>query len=147
MYLRILPLEEDEEDASVPWLEEDVPVSPTPTTSMQPLLNEAKAKENRWVEHALALIKKGRLTSEDALAWAAYHDSQQSLTLDPPALCALLPLFYEKAATPAMIKQGMDVQRQAIQYLNLGQIAVTTFDQPLFALAKLVQWKWPVTHG
>ena len=71
----VLPLEEDEEDAPVPWLEEDVPVSPTPTISMQLLLNEAKAKQNRWVEHALALIEKGELTSEDALAWAAYHDS------------------------------------------------------------------------
>ena len=59
----------------------------------------------------------------------------------------LLPLFYEKAATPAMVKHGMNVQRQVIEYLNPGQIPVTTFDQPLFALAKLVQWKWPDTHG
>ena len=25
--------------------------------------------------------------------------------------------------------------------------ALTTFDQPLFALAKLVQWKWPDVYG
>ena len=55
--------------------------------------------------------------------------------------------FYEKSATPAMIKHGMDVERQAIQFLNPGQIPITTFDQPLFALAKFVQWKWPDTHG
>ena len=42
-----------------------------------------------------------------------------------------------------MIKHGIDVQKWTIQYLNPGQIPVTTFDQPLFALAKLVQWKWP----
>ena len=128
-------------------LEEDRPV---PTTSVEPqqtCLDEAKAKEERWVEHALTLLEKGELTSEDVLTWAAYHASQQPPSEDPPALCALLPLFYEKAATPAMVKHGMDVQRQAIQYLNPGQIPVTTFDQPLFALAKLVQWKWPVTHG
>ena len=41
----------------------------------------------------------------------------------------------------------MDVERQAIQFLNPGQIPITTFDQPLFALAKFVQWKWPDTHG
>ena len=46
-----------------------------------------------------------------------------------------------------MIKHGMDVERQAIQFLNPGQIPITTFDQPLFALAKFVQWKWPDTHG
>ncbi len=65
----------------------------------------------------------------------------------PPALRALLPLFYEKSATLAMVKHGMDVQKQAVEYLNPGQIPVTTFDQPLFALAKLVQWKWPNIYG
>ena len=56
-----------------------------------------------------------------------------------PCVCALHPLFYEKAATPAMIKHGMDVKKWTIQYLNPGQIPVTTLDQPLFALAKLIQ--------
>ena len=39
-----------------------------------------------------------------------------------------------------MVKHG-------IEYLNPGQIPVTIFDQPLFALAKFVQWKWPDTYG
>ena len=46
-----------------------------------------------------------------------------------------------------MIKHGLDIQRQAIEWLNPGQIPVTTFDQPLFTLAKLVQWKWPDVYG
>ena len=41
----------------------------------------------------------------------------------------------------------MNVQKQAIEYINPGQISVTTFDQPLFALAKLVQLRWPAAHG
>ena len=97
--------------------------------------------------HGLALVEKEELTQQDAIAWAAYHALQQPPMEDPPVMCALLPLFYEKAATPAIIKHGMDVQKQAIEYLNPGQIPVTTFDQPLFALAKYVQWKWPATHG
>ena len=48
-----------------------------------------------------------------------------------------LPLFYEKSATPAMVRHDMDVQQKAIEYLNPGQIPVTTFDQPLFALCKI----------
>ena len=31
--------------------------------------------------------------------------------------------------------------------LNPGQVPVVTFDQPLFAIAKQVQWNWPSTHG
>lgn len=62
------------------------------------------------------------------------------------ALYALLPLFYEKSVIYTMIKHGMDVQRQAIQFLNTGQIPSTTFDQLLFALAKLAEWQFPATH-
>ena len=89
------------------------------------------------------------LTSgKDAIAWTTYHASCQPPTVeDPPALRALVPLFYEKSATPAMVKHRMNVQKQAIQYLNPGQIPVTTFDQLLFALAKFVQWKLPDAYG
>ena len=85
--------------------------------------------------------------ADNVLAWAAFHASQTIPIEDPQTLNALLPLFYEKAATPAMVKHGMYVQKLATEFLNLGQIPVTTFDQPLFALAKCVQWKWPDTHG
>ena len=63
------------------------------------------------------------------------------------ALTQLMPLFYEKAATAAMVKHGMVVQHCATEFLNPGQIPVTAFDAPLYALAKQVQWKWPATHG
>jgi hypothetical protein len=79
--------------------------------------------------------------------WAAYHAAMQPPIRDPPALCTLLPMFYKKAATHAMIEHDMDVIPQSIQFLNPGQIPVITFDQPLFAMAKFVQWTWPNTHG
>lgn len=65
---------------------------------------------------------------------------------DPPALSALLPLFYVKAATPVVIKHGMDVLKRKMKFLNPSQIPVIALDQPLFALAKMVQWRWPETH-
>ena len=45
----------------------DVPV-PLALMKQQTSLDEAKAKERRWVEHALALIEKGELTSDDYIA-------------------------------------------------------------------------------
>ena len=117
------------------------------TPPVQTCLEEAIVEENGWFNYALPLLEKELLMREDTLVWGAYHASHQPPLQDPPALRALLPLFYEKSATPAMVKHGMDVQKQAIEHLNPGQIPVTCFDQPLFALAKLVQWKWPTTHG
>ena len=55
----------------------------------------------------------------------------------------MLPLFYDKAASTAMIKHGMHIQKMITEHLNAGQVPVMTFDQPLFALAICVQWKWP----
>ena len=47
--------------------------------------------------------------------------------------------------TPAMIKHGIDVMKQATNLLNPPcQIPVITFDQ--LALAKLIQWQFPATH-
>jgi len=60
---------------------------------------------------------------------------------------ALLPLFQESAHTVAMIRHSMDVVKGAVEHLNTGQTPVLTFDQPLFALAKQIQWKWPEKYG
>ena len=35
----------------------------------------------------------------------------------------------------------------AIQHLNQGPVPVITYDQPLFALAKLIWWQWPEKYG
>jgi hypothetical protein len=59
----------------------------------------------------------------------------------------MLPLFYKKSSTPAMIKHGMDMIQQATEFLNPGQIPVITMDQPLFAIAKYVQWFLPEKYG
>ena len=45
-----------------------------------------------------------------------------------------------------MIKHSMDVVKNVVEHLNPEQTPVITFDQPLFALAKQIQWKWPETY-
>ena len=65
-------------------------------------------------------------------------------------LSALLPFFQfflESAHTVAMIKHSFCVVKSAVEHLNPGQIPVITFDQPLYALAKQIQWKWPDDYG
>lgn len=46
-----------------------------------------------------------------------------------------------------MIHHSMDIVKTAIDRLNPGQIPIIAFDQPLYALAKQIQWNWPTTHG
>jgi len=104
-------------------------------------------KEKRWLKHASQLLEKDEVERGDTVAWSAFHASMQDIIADPHALTQLLLLFYEKAATAAMIKHGMKVLCWAADFLNPGQIPVMAFDAPLYALAKYIQWNWPDTHG
>ena len=37
--------------------------------------------------------------------------------------------------------------KKAVQELNPSQVPVVTLDQPLYTIAKLIQWNWPDTYG
>ena len=76
-------------------------------------LDKGLEAENEWVQISKRLLKKEQIEKGDAIASAAYHASKKTPTHGLPALFAMLPLFYEKSATPAMNKHGMDIVKQA----------------------------------
>ena len=99
-----------------------------------------------WLKYAREVLDSKNETFSN-ISWAAYHASHQ-----PPqsyVICptALLPLFLESAHTVAMIKHSLHVIKSVIEHLNPGQTPVVTFDQPLYALAKQIQWKWPENYS
>ena len=46
-----------------------------------------------------------------------------------------------------MIRHVMDIVKQKVGFLNPGQTPVIAFDQPLYALAKHIQWNWSNIYG
>ena len=109
------------------------------STSFEGHIAEARLKENKWHSHAMPtrLMEKDNLDQTDAVVWSAYHASTHSSVVDTHVtLTQLLPLFYEKAATAAMMKHGMNMLRQATQFLNPDQTPIIALDAPLYALAK-----------
>lgn len=46
-----------------------------------------------------------------------------------------------------MIKHSMNIVKQSVNHLNPEQTPVVALDQPLFAVAKEIQWYYPETHG
>ena len=103
-------------------------------------------QEYLWLDHTKKAIEtdSSDLTS---VSWAAFHSASQQSVFNPVCLTALLPLFTESAHTVAMIKHSMNMINSAVQHLNPGQAPVIAFDQPLFALAKQIQWRWPEQYG
>ena len=84
------------------------------------------------------------------LTWAAYHASQPEAQMcenTKPAQIALLPLFADSAHSIAMIKHGMDCISKAVNKLNTDQTPVIAFDQPLYAMAKMIQWSEHERYG
>lgn len=80
--------------------------------------------------------------------WSAYHASHQAVppTENDVALSSMLPLFHNQAKSVAMIHHSMDIVKKAVDILNPGEVPVITCDQPLYTLAKQIQWTWPATH-
>ena len=56
-------------------------------------------------------------------------------------------MFQENAHSVAMILHAMNIIKSAVHHVNPEQVPVVTLDQPLFAIAKQIQWNWPDTHG
>jgi len=81
------------------------------------------------------------------VSWAAYHANHQSEHRSPTAISTLLPLFPDDSKSVAMIKHSMDVVQKAVNIINQGQTPVIACDQPLYKIAKDIQWAWPETHG
>ena len=94
---------------------------------------------------------ENELTVEEAerchnISWSAFNASLID-TIKERDESALLPLFRESSKSVAMITHGLDIIKTAVDYLNRGQLPVIAFDQPLYALAKLVQWNWKGNYG
>ena len=109
--------------------------------------SSAVAEEYDSLNAVVNALKTGNLAKGEWVSWSAYHASIQTTEIPPAVINALLPLFLENAHSVAMIKHSMDIAKTLVQYLNPGQIPVLAADQPLFALAKQMQWRQPATYG
>ena len=80
---------------------------------------------------------------DDPIGWAAFLANAQQPGDFDVTITPLLPLFPDYSKYVAMIRHWMDV----IHLLNPGQVPVLTLDQPLFTIAKQIQWNWPDMYG
>ena len=74
--------------------------------------------------------------------WAAYYAHNLFQSARPMFVSALKPLCHKSAHTVVMIKHSMDAIKRAVQHINPGLSPVITFDQLLFAITKVIKWKW-----
>ena len=107
----------------------------------------AFATEYKWLDNVRERLNQEISKEILDMSWAAFHASlftDRSLQLD---VSSLLPLFQEEAHSAAMIRHAIGVVSQSVRFLNPGQVPILVCDQPLYAIAKKIQWNWPSTYG
>ena len=124
-----------------------IPQVTGPVKPSEDVYPDAMNEEYEWLHNVRGLCKKDQLATEDFTSWAAFHAARQPQVSQQVSIGAMLPMFFENAHTVAMVKHGMKVVSEAVQFIKPGQIPVMTEDQPLFALAKQVQRFWPESFG
>ena len=121
------------------------------TVNIQPdgsVFNHSFKDEVNWLKNSSNVIcNQQTLKEEELVSWGAFHSSNLSSSPSASAISALLPLFPDQAKSIAMIRHAMDIIKLSLNHLNPGQVPVIALDQPLFAVAKEIQWNWSDLYG
>ncbi|CAG9823856.1 unnamed protein product [Phaedon cochleariae] len=104
------------------------------------------------VDHWLHIVKE-LLEADDGLhemrlSWAGFTSEIINSENITTSNHVLLPLLNEKVQSPAVVAHCLKLISSIINKLNLNNgIPVLTGDQPIYALAKQLQWKFPHLYG
>jgi len=91
--------------------------------------------ESDWLNHVWENC------SSDALCnWSTFYAKQSPSSPSPKCKTSLLPLFQESSTDPSMVYHAMILVKRSTEVLNPTQIPVMTCDQPIYAIAKQLQW-------
>lgn len=123
----------------------DMPACPPfsiPTAAVQ---LDYKHEDLEWLQRVYESAEN--LLEAANINWSSHHAEKMRLIKRPNTKIAMLPIFTEQSHSYAMILHALNVIIAALQYLNFGQVPVAVLDQPLYAIAKQIQWMTPDTHG
>ena len=110
-----------------------LPVSKRPSF-IEPVQKSVLSRDENW------------LKDESSKSWSVFHSSSH-LSPSHQDTSVMLPILRDDSKCPATIKHLLDILVKSIHYLNPDQSAVIGFDQPLYALAKRIQWYQPNGYG
>ena len=124
-----------------------VPKINTPFKPDEHILLYDLQNEKRWLQTVFEHVSCDQDDQCLQISWSAFHASLQSHCRRPPAITTLMPLFDEYSQSFEMIKHSMSLISAATDRLNPGQTPVIAMDQPLFTIAKHIQWNFPDNFG
>ena len=109
--------------------------------------------EHKWLEKVYETVEMNESSEQldengiSNISWSAFHANRQTIPISVIDKITLLPLFHENAHSAAMICHSMNIVKNAVNQVNPGQVPILTLDQPLYSLAKQIQWDWSDSFG
>ncbi len=87
-------------------------------------------------------------SENEMVSWSAFYSSRVSKSNTPAkSLTALLPLLKESITSTATVAHTFKIIQSILLKVNPSQIPVITADQPVYAIAKQVQWRYLNSYG
>lgn len=108
------------------------------------LLNPQLSLEYEWLQKVSTITDANESVD---ITWSSHHADKKRSPAFQTCISSLMPLLRDQAHSVATVKHVMDKIKEAVNILNPGQVPVITADQPIYALAKQIQWKWPDQYG
>ena len=99
-----------------------------------------------WLEYVSDRIEN-RTNHHLHLSQSDFNPDKTETNTSTSDTTAMIPMFCENSKSAAMINQSLDMILKGDNSLNEGQPIVVTLDQPLYAIAKRVQWQWPEEYS
>ena len=117
--------------------------NPSPPTSQIPkidncLIKPEKALEFEWLKNVSQCFDSDEPKD---LTWASHHSSKRRNSEFEVTTSCLLPLLRDQSHSVATVKHVMGQVKSIVDLVNPGQTPVITADQPIYAIAKQVQWQ------
>src|SRR3989442_1692630 len=106
------------------------------------------AKYCRHYAPILSMIDNLDLLDQNNLShsgWAAFHANRSASVTKSNSV--LLHLLKDSINSPSMVRHCFDIIKRTLATINPNQPPVMTCDQPVYAIAKQLQWLIPELYG
>ena len=97
-----------------------------------------------WLNHVVEAMQNG---GSIPLSWSAYSAEYATNVNIIKSISSMLPLFNEDSHYVTLMIHAFKLIKKVTDFLNPGQTPVMIFDQPLYAIAKNIQWSMPERYG
>lgn len=125
-----------------------VPIGSDKVTPSHNRIEGAKLRDQIWINHVKEALYKEELDKNDIVTWSGHYSRLlDDNSIKPPAEIGANPIFPDKITDPALLIHLLKHTKKGTQFLNHGQTPVLGADQPVYALLKQIQWKFPEAFG